>query len=169
MDRIRHFFTKIVGVTFLNDDGSDRQTIVPKCHIGEQLVLIHKADNLFDENAIEVRRPNGEQIGHLRNWLAPEVAQRNKEGYKYIVLVSDVTGGTKDKYYGCNLLIVEAAPGVTQEEAQQYVDEHIQAELMHNMLRARRRRMSGELTGCTPVLLCVLFAAGGTLWWFSLG
>ena len=37
--RLRHAFAKVAGVTFPNDDGSERQMILGKCKVGEQLIL----------------------------------------------------------------------------------------------------------------------------------
>jgi hypothetical protein len=60
-----HFFTKVVGVTFKNRDGTRRQTIVKECQVREEVVFVHEDDNPVDPNAIMVCRTNGQQLGYL--------------------------------------------------------------------------------------------------------
>ena len=43
--KVKHFFTKVVGVTHRNSDGSSRQTIIGQCAPGEQLQLHHDEKN----------------------------------------------------------------------------------------------------------------------------
>jgi hypothetical protein len=67
------FETNIAGITFNNDDGTNRQEIMRKCTIGERLILTHtpiKQDN----NAVKVTRTSGEQIGWLHDFVAKEIA-----------------------------------------------------------------------------------------------
>src|SRR5262245_40885547 len=45
--RLRHSFAKVAGVTFPNDDGSERQEIIKRCRPGEQLHLRHDAYNEY--------------------------------------------------------------------------------------------------------------------------
>lgn len=125
--RFKHFFTKVVGVTHENRDGSSRQDIIRQCSIAlpgrkflEQLDLDHEDENPYDPNAVAVKRETGEQLGYLSAELAEEVVQRNGRGVKYGCYIAAVTGGG-DRYYGANLLMVMYAPDVSQEEAQEYV------------------------------------------------
>lgn len=118
--RVQHFFTKVVGVTHSNDDGSNRQTIIATCMPAEKLILEHDESNRFDPNAVRVSRMNGQQIGFLREELAEEVVSKSRGGHRYAAFVTQVTGG-KGKYLGVNLLMVVAEPGVSEVEAQAYV------------------------------------------------
>ena len=83
---VRHFFSKVVGVTHRNTDGSDRQAIIAKCQPFETLDLVHEDENPVDANAIAVRRSNGDQLGYLPAPLAADIAAsaRNSEGYSYM-------------------------------------------------------------------------------------
>jgi hypothetical protein len=65
LPRTRHFYAKVVGVTYSNDDGSDRQTIIGACLSFENVILEHEENNPHDPNAIMVRRQDGDQIGYL--------------------------------------------------------------------------------------------------------
>ena len=61
--------TKVVGVTFEN-----RQEVVAKLRLGDQVWLEREAFNRYDKNAIKVIRNNGEQIGYLSRQLALSLA-----------------------------------------------------------------------------------------------
>jgi len=60
---VRHFHTKVVGVSHENDDGSSRQAIIRKCKPLEKLDLDHDEGNPHDPNAVRVCRENGGQLG----------------------------------------------------------------------------------------------------------
>jgi hypothetical protein len=75
--RCTHFFSKVVGVTHRNADGSSCQAIIKRCRLLEKLDLNHEDDNPADPNAARVCRENGEQIGYLREELAEEVVDRS--------------------------------------------------------------------------------------------
>jgi len=69
-NRLRHCFAKVAGVTFPNDDGSERQDIIKHCQPGEQLILRHDAYSDYSVFATQVLRTNGEQLGHAPEYLA---------------------------------------------------------------------------------------------------
>jgi hypothetical protein len=118
---IQHFFTKVVGVTYKNHDGTSRQSIISKCHKLETLDLKIEDDNPVDPNAIMVCKLSGEQIGHLNAKLAREVALNSRKGYQYSTHITAITGGDKDHpTQGCNLLITVAKPGVSDQQVIDY-------------------------------------------------
>jgi len=119
-----HFFSKVVGVTHQNADGSDRQKILTDCECFERLELIHEDDNPVDANAIAVCRCNGDQLGHLSAGLATEVVERQQKGYRYGAYLTALTGGKPDRpTIGANILILVAKPGVSDESVKEYIDE----------------------------------------------
>lgn len=118
---IRHFFTKVVGVTFANSDGVSRQEIIRKCRILEKVELHHERDNPVDANAICVCCGSGSQIGHLRADLAEELVAESRKQKTHTAFISSLTGGTCLKpTLGVNLLIVVSGPEVREEEVAQY-------------------------------------------------
>ena len=120
--RLRHSFAKVAGVTFPNDDGSERQTIIRRCKAGEHLILRHDPDNEYSELAIQVLRENGEQLGHAPEYLAERICQEIEAGYQAVGVIKDVTGGTWDKpTRGVNFLTVFLSGDVSREELQKYV------------------------------------------------
>lgn len=121
--RLRHSFAKVVGVTFPNDDGSERQRVLARCKVGEQLILRHDANNEFSEFAIQVLRTNGEQLGHAPEYLAEQICEEKQAGYNAIGVLKNLTGGVADKpTRGANFVVLFFAQDVTVSEMQQHVN-----------------------------------------------
>ncbi len=61
----------VVGESFQNDDGSDRQKIIRRCRVGMPISLQPEPDNPYDSHAIAVVSEHG-QIGYLArgSWVA---------------------------------------------------------------------------------------------------
>jgi len=94
--------TSVAGVRYKNEDtGIDRQLIIRHLQVKEKLMLIPDKNNPYDEDAVSVRRLNGEQIGFLNKDLAIEIKARlvkgllvettvkkvfNKEGFLEVVI-----------------------------------------------------------------------------------
>ncbi len=100
---IRDFNTKVVGVTFGNDDGSSRQEIIKNSKAGEDIIFkpVPTADY---PDAIGVFNKRGQQLGHLNAELAAEMKNKYTNN-PMSVTINNITGGG-DKNYGCNLHII---------------------------------------------------------------
>lgn len=99
------FNTKIVGVTYKNKDGSDRQSIISKCRLNEKLLLI--PEKYKGDWAISVCRENFEQLGYLGTDLAPEISDlmvRRKS--RVDAKISSLTG-SNEKTNGVNIEIIK--------------------------------------------------------------
>lgn len=103
---IRPIHTKVVGVTFRNDDGSSRQRILKACREGEMLKLVKRPSG-GDRNAVAVCRKNGQQLGNLRRELAAELAPLLDKGVELQAEITDLTGGGtfRKRTRGCNICI----------------------------------------------------------------
>lgn len=100
---VRDFHTKVVGVTFNNDDGSSRQAIIKNSKIGEDIIVKHLPTAEYPD-AIGVFNKKGQQLGHLSQSVAAEI--KNEFGYNPMsITISNITGGG-DYNYGCNLHII---------------------------------------------------------------
>lgn len=120
--RLRHTFAKVSGVSFPNDDGTERQEIIRHCRAGETLVLQRDHDNTFSSFAIAVRRQTGQQIGHVPEYLAERICDELESGTDVSAVIADVTGGTAGKEYrGVNFVVVFASKMVTNGEYDEYV------------------------------------------------
>ena len=115
-----HFFAHVVGESFRNDDGSDRQAIIQRCRVGDLLVLQHDPDNPHDINAIRVLTQGGEQVGHLERNFAGQVVSRSAKGWGFHALVAGVGRASGSGLYGMALLIVVENDGASDEEVAAY-------------------------------------------------
>ena len=115
--RFEFMISKVAGVSFPNDNGSERQDIISKCVEGETLDLIPDPDNHFDPMAIRVCRKDGQQIGHVPRQRTHEIHEKFAEGYSMMPLIIDLTGGTEDRSIGVDFAVFFIAPGTTDNEA----------------------------------------------------
>ena len=106
---LKTIHTKVVGVSYKNDDGTSRQEILEYCYMGERLVF-----DGFEYNgapAYGVYTLNGERLGNLSSEIARVIydfitAYEDKTNDSVIVFgeISEVTGGDGMKY-GCNITV----------------------------------------------------------------
>ena len=61
----RRFKTKLVGVSYANDDGVSRQDVLRALHPGSKLLLRRESENPHDSFAILVLAPDGRVAGYL--------------------------------------------------------------------------------------------------------
>ncbi len=123
-DQFEHIISKVVGVTYPNDDGTERQDVIARCNEGEQLILQHDKENRFSEVATKVLRTTGEQLGHLPDSIAWDLYDTLHEnaGWSVMGVTLNLTGGTPEKpTRGCNILLVLFAEGTTNEELNAYL------------------------------------------------
>ena len=111
LTKVSSFHTKVVGVTYQNSDGSDRQRIIRDLvrngglNTGTELQLIPEPTNPYDHNCIRVVAANGQQIGNLSRDIAAQVAPQIKSGDVFRAFVSSQTGGDVGFAYGINILL----------------------------------------------------------------
>jgi HIRAN domain len=85
-------FTKVVGVSHRNNDGSHRGKIIWQCRAPEELQLVPEPDNPFDSNAIAVRRASGEQLGYLNQRLAADIHRWMANGQHWVAVLTQIIG-----------------------------------------------------------------------------
>src|SRR5687767_5339305 len=59
------FLSTLTGVQHANPDGSERQTLIAQCQLGERLVLVLEAEDPPGEHAVAVCRAGGGRLGYL--------------------------------------------------------------------------------------------------------
>lgn len=97
--------TKVRGVTFRNNDGTDRQTIIRRCHTGDQLrfgFYRYKGDPAYT-----VTSEHG-QLGNVSAELAEELyflTSRLKNKHLILGEILNVSGGYHGESLGCNISI----------------------------------------------------------------
>lgn len=100
---VRDMNTKVVGVTFGNNDGTSRQEIIKSCNPGDDLILKPVPTTEYPD-AIGVFTKSGKQLGHINAELAAEL-KSDYPNNPMSVTVNNITGGN-DKTYGCNIHII---------------------------------------------------------------
>lgn len=109
---LRSFITKVVGVSYPNDDGSSRQEILSHCLIGEPVGFYWH--EFRGAPACAVISLHG-QIGYLKADLAADlheqyVADDDENIIIFMAKISDITGGEKGLSYGCSIILSIYAP-----------------------------------------------------------
>lgn len=145
---MRHFFAQVAGESHRNDDGSDRQTIIQRCRVGELLALEHEPDNPHDINAIRVLRRSREQIGYLTREFAGEVVSRSAKGWRFHAIVAGFGRAGGSGPYGVALLIVveneDADDGEVLGYARRVLDEEVGAGVRPVTSRERSSRPASK-------------------------
>lgn len=110
---IRSFITKVVGVTYPNDDGTDRQEILSMCVSGEPVAFHWHTFRGAPACAVITDRG---QIGYLSADLAADL-DRDYNGDEYIFEghISDILGGEDGLNYGCYIMLSIYGPRVVEE------------------------------------------------------
>ncbi len=113
----REINTKVVGVTFENDDGSDRQHLIGKCKPGDLLILLHDTENKHDSCAVAVyheRRSFGfkkiAQIGYLGQHLGADIVAHMESGGEAYAIIKEITGGEWGENCGVNIVVCSESP-----------------------------------------------------------
>lgn len=104
-DVVEEFRTKVRGVTFSNDNGTSRQSILAYCNAGDQLRFTRFTYQ--GDPAYAVHSDWG-QIGNLAADLAGDVAAIIDSRERKCLLLGqilNVTGGDNGKYFGCNISV----------------------------------------------------------------
>jgi len=93
---------RVKGVTFANDDGTDRQEILRQVRAGDEVTLVRDLTNDFDRNAIKVVHAAG-QIGFVPREAAVNLC---RIGFDKQAVVTEIRGGTESApSLGAELLI----------------------------------------------------------------
>lgn len=103
LELVTSFLTRVVGVSYDNDDGTSRQEILSECFEGEDVELKHQWYN--GKPAFAVVSDHG-QIGYLSQDEATDFYNRyylndDADAYLNHASISSITGGTDDYKYGC--------------------------------------------------------------------
>ena len=94
--------TKVVGVSFPNDDGSSRQAILSNCRRGEYITL--EPYRWRGKPAYAVLTEHG-QIGNLSADLAEDLTTEYGDDFFVSGIICQITGGSGGLYYGCNIFL----------------------------------------------------------------
>lgn len=93
--------TKVKGVTFDNEDGTNRQDILSRVFEHDQLE-IEKYE--YNGKPAAYVKCNGEIIGNISADLAESLAERYPDA-QYEARITELTGGSEGRTLGCNIEI----------------------------------------------------------------
>lgn len=104
------FFTKLVGVTFDNNDGTSRQQFIEDLDaifdMNTKTFLVAKRDtnNPYDDKAVAIYDQKGRQLGYLSRKVNETVAPWMDDGFELLVEIVNVTGGD-GSHWGLNIWV----------------------------------------------------------------
>ena len=111
---MQEFYSKVVGVTAKNSNGTDRQDYIKRyCKKNKELVLKREPKNTYDSNAIAIFiktkifffKNAKFQIGYIRADIATQLVPYMDKGGIVTSSIKNITGGIDNKAYGVNILI----------------------------------------------------------------
>ncbi len=82
--------TKITGVTFSNEDGTNRAQIIANLDEDDEIILERDPQNQYDSNAIKVcvnKDGKIQQIGFIEKNLASKLSPKMRRGAKFDVYI----------------------------------------------------------------------------------
>lgn len=106
------FYSKLVGVTFRNEDGTSRRKLMQELKHHQELNLEPEPSNPKDANAMMVMNQYGEQLGYLSARVAEQVARGLRKGEFWRCFVSDLTGELEGPVRGVNVALLHWWPKV---------------------------------------------------------
>jgi len=96
--------TKLVGVTFKNDDGTNRQDIIQDYSAGDVLTLDFCPTEKYPYK-VEVQGYGVDVLGCISKELSETLYEYLEDNCEFRVKILEVTGGDFEKSYGCNIQI----------------------------------------------------------------
>lgn len=157
----------VVGESYNNADGSNRQDELLECEPGEALSLHREPQNSRDPNAILVLSQRGVGIGYLAHEDSAVIAAAADAGRPYKAKLHAIRGGVQGAAtYGAKVSI--SWDGRPEHPHEPLYEEQARSRAGKQQMKGRQRNASGRLVaakqpGCLSVLVIGLLAAGGTL------
>lgn len=104
---IRNVKLKVVGVTFDNEDGTNRQWVIGRLDKSSNIILRREPHNKYDVNAIAVWSDLG-QVGYIAKDYSSIIAPMMDGGTQFKVDIAEVDM-YKNNYY-LHIIINEISP-----------------------------------------------------------
>ena len=146
--------TKLAGVTFANEDGTERQDIIKGLTMGERVLLVRDAENEHDFYAVQVQTLEGEIIGWVPRQKSPQVAPFIDAGNLVVGMAASRGKARGKDMVGLNIDIMFFG-----EEDRRWVEDYLRTDDFEGAQRRERRRIrrqaAAENSGCLPSLLIV--------------
>lgn len=107
-DIVKIYRTKVVGVTFKNENGTSRQAFLEYAYPGEALAF--KEFDYYGDPAYAVFTKHSEEIGRIQKDLAADIHDVIESDTRELIMygkIKDITGGEEEgqENYGCNITV----------------------------------------------------------------
>jgi hypothetical protein len=111
-NKMKQYFipTKLVGVSFPNDDGIKRQDLIKALKEGEKLTIVHEPMNKFDANCHAVLNENGQVLGNISKELAMDLMAKKGHMEKILGISDWKVTGLDQNTLGLNIQILLESP-----------------------------------------------------------
>ena len=96
--------TKVVGVSFKNNDGIERQELIKNLTPEDTLTIEKEENNPYDVNSHVIKNKDS-IIGHVSRNLAQDLVNKVKEGQKLIGIKEFKVTGEKKHTLGVNITL----------------------------------------------------------------
>ena len=103
---IKTYHTKVVGVSFNNENGTSRQGYLENSYPGE--ILAFKDFDYYGDPAYAVYTKHSEEIGRIQKDLAADIHSFIESHEKELIMygeITEITGGDDGMKYGCNIVV----------------------------------------------------------------
>jgi len=97
--------TKLVGVSFRNQDGTERQELIKSLNPSEILYIEPEPTNPFDKNSHIIKNKDGNILGHINRSLALELSEKVKNNEKILGIKEWKVTGSDKHTLGINIMI----------------------------------------------------------------
>ena len=104
---IKNVKLKVVGVTFVNEDGISRQSIIKELKSSDEVTLRREPTNKYDTNAVAVFTKYG-QVGYIGKDYSSIIAPMIDAGAQLEAKIGE-TGFFKNNHY-LSIIINEVGP-----------------------------------------------------------
>ncbi len=155
---LKNITVRVVGVSYQNDDGTDRQEILSGLSVGEAMLLDYF--EYENEPAYAVTDALGNQIGNLPKDLSADIYRNYRDCY-FSVQIDDITGGINDLKYGCiiSIDIYDTIPDAIKQDSPDIATVENITPATSSTLSKRSRRTYGIIF----IILGVILALFGLL------
>lgn len=138
----------LVGESYDNHDGCNRQDELLQCDPGEAVELTREPDNPYDANAVLVRSCRGIGIGYLNRADAAAIAPAIDEGRSYEATLHELRGGVSGyTTYGARICI--AWDGAETKQCVPLDEDQLRSRRGKLAMKGRDRDSEGRLVGST--------------------
>lgn len=106
----KHFYSRVAGVTFPNEDGVNRQSLIVLCKPFDRIMLVREPENPHGATAIRVTNADGAKLGYLPRERSGELSwQIDRSHREWIAVARHVAEHKIDGHFALILCLLRIA------------------------------------------------------------